>query len=722
MKNLFRSIRKLGALSLAGFFLTGSLSAQTVTVLSSDAKLGDPGAIATDGINLYVANATALLRLPIAGGTVTLLGTNMTPCCSVGLTVRGTNLFYIDPNGDLPDATAIWRTGTNGGAPLKIYSGFASGQPIVDGSGITTDGTKLYTVDYVQGRVHSLNFDGTGITELGRRYGGFFDLEHHNAIAQNGSTLYIADDGAKAAAGIPPQVVSIPKAGGAFTTLHAGAPFVSPGSVAIASNMVFVLDPGASNTIWMLPLAGGYPIKLVSGAPFTNVNSMVASGNALYVTDTGGAAGGRIYKVTIPSVTLVSSGAQMPSPSSIVGVGSTLYVGDDRNIIQAPANGGTATALVSNATPCCMVGITATATDLFWIDPNGDPDATAIFRGPLAGGLITKIYSGSASGEPIVDGSGITTDGTRLYTVDYVQGRVHSMNFDGTTITELGRRYGGFFDLEHHNAIAQRGSTLYIADDGAKAASGIPPQILSLPKTGGAFTTLRSGSPLVSPFGLTVAGTNLYIVDHGATNTVWRMPVTGGTPVKVVGGAPFVSILGITYANGALYVTDVGDNATNNAVGAIYRIDVPTFVEATPVSSTVSPGQTATLSVTAGGTGPFTYQWLLNGTNLPGATSSTYQVNNVMLANAGNYTVTITGPGGTVMATASLAVLDLKMYAGLTLGGASGSQYRIEYKDDMNATNWMTLTNLTLTTTPTFYVDQNSPQHPNRFYRAVPGP
>src|SRR6185503_3903882 len=112
MKITRRSIRKLVALGLAGFFLAGSLSAQTVTILSSDAKLGDPGAITTDGVNLYVANSTALLRLPIGGGTVTLLGTNMTPCCVVGLTVKGTNLFYIDPNGD-PDATAIWRTGTN---------------------------------------------------------------------------------------------------------------------------------------------------------------------------------------------------------------------------------------------------------------------------------------------------------------------------------------------------------------------------------------------------------------------------------------------------------------------------------------------------------------------------------------------------------------------------------------------------------------------------------
>lgn len=721
MKTLHPSLRRLLAPALAGILSLAGAHAQTVTVLSSDVKLSDPGAITTDGINLYVASATTLLRLPIAGGTVTQLGTNMTPCCVLGLAVRGTNLFYIDPNGD-PDATAIWRTGTNGGAPFKIYSGFAAGQPIVDGSGITTDGTALYTVDYVQGRVHTLGFDGSGISELGSRYGGFFDLEHHNAIAQSGTRLYIADDGAKAASGIPPQVVSLPKAGGAFTTLHAGAPFVSPNSIAIASNMVFVLDPGATNTIWMLPLAGGYPIKLVGGAPFTNVHSMVAHGNALYVTDTGNAAGGRIYKVTIPPVTLASSGAQMTDPGAITGVGGNLLVGNTADIVLAPAAGGTATTYVSNVTPSQIDGLAATATDLFWIDPNGDPDATAIFRAPLAGGSITKIYSGFAAGQPIIDGSDIATDGVKLYTVDYYEGRVHSMNLDGSGITPLAVRYGGGFPMEHRNAIAQGGTNLFIADDGSKAASGIPPQILRLPKAGGAFTTLRSGSPLVSPVSLTVAGTNLYIADAGGTNNVWRLPVAGGTPVKIAGGAPFVNIRGITYANGALYVTDTGNRGTTNGPGAIYRIDVPTFIEAAPINTTVGLGQPATLSVTAGGSGPFTYQWQLNGTNLAGATGSTLTFSNVSLANAGSYTVTITGPGGTVTATASLAVLDLRMYAGLTLGGAVGSQYRIEFLENLNATNWTSLTNLTLVTSPAFYVDVESPQHPTRFYRAVPLP
>src|SRR5579863_3611019 len=43
-----------------------------------------------------------------------------------------------------------------------------------------------------------------------------------------------------------------------------------------------------------------------------------------------------------------------------------------------------------------------------------------------------------------------------------------------------------------------------------------------------------------------------------------------------------------------------------------------------PSSITVVAGQTATFSVTAAGTGPFTYQWFENGVAIPGATGTFY--------------------------------------------------------------------------------------------------
>ena len=54
-----------------------------------------------------------------------------------------------------------------------------------------------------------------------------------------------------------------------------------------------------------------------------------------------------------------------------------------------------------------------------------------------------------------------------------------------------------------------------------------------------------------------------------------------------------------------------------------------------PASQIVSPGGTATLTVTA--TGAASFQWRFNGTDIPGATSSTLQIPNAQTNNSGYY-------------------------------------------------------------------------------------
>ena len=566
-------------------FTTITLSTTaTRTLLSSAAGAAGAGPIVTDGTALYFGSGNNVNKMPIGGGVVTTLYASATPCCVNGLTLLGTNLYWIDPNGD-PDATAIFKGPAAGGAVTKIYSGFATGQPIIDGTGITNDGVKLYTTDYVQGRVHSLNADGSSITPLGSRYGGFFDTEHFNTLTQAGGLLYIVDPGYNGSITLAPQVLSIPVAGGSFTTLYSGAPFVSPRSVAVGNGQIYIADPGADNTIWQMPVGGGTPTVLVAGAPFININSLIFFNGAIYVTDASG-----IYRVDLVAVpapppqpstlSLVSNAPAFTNPGPMATDGINLYVGNGNNVLSLPLAGGAPVTLFANATPCCVNGLARIGTDLYWIDPNGDPDATAIFRGLTTGGGVTKIYSGFASGQPIVDGASIATDGTKLFTTDFVQGRVHSMSADGSGIAQLGSRYGGFFDTEHLNTLTESGGVIYIADSGR--AGTIAPQVVSIPKAGGAFSVIYSGAPLIAPTSIAVGNGTIFVADPGSGNTVWVIPLAGGAPTPLVQGAPFVQISGLLFHNNALYVSDTGNLGSFDGPGAIYKIDLSGNLDTTP--------------------------------------------------------------------------------------------------------------------------------------------
>ena len=80
-------------------------------------------------------------------------------------------------------------------------------------------------------------------------------------------------------------------------------------------------------------------------------------------------------------------------------------------------------------------------------------------------------------------------------------------------------------------------------------------------------------------------------------------------------------------------------------------------ISAQPQGQTLSPGQSALFSVTAGGTATLRYQWRLNHAAIAGATSSLLQLNNVQAIQAGTYDVLVYNAYGS--AVSSNAVLRL---------------------------------------------------------------
>ncbi len=146
-----------------------------------------------------------------------------------------------------------------------------------------------------------------------------------------------------------------------------------------------------------------------------------------------------------------------------------------------------------------------------------------------------------------------------------------------------------------------------------------------------------------------------------------------------------------------------------------------------PLAQTFTLGGGFTLGVSTTGTG-LTYQWQFNGENIPGKTSATLTLASLTALNEGTYRVVVTSAAGGTATSAEVFLQalffgDLKFYAGTTLEGTVGQEFRVDYADVVNIgiTNWLVLTNLTLQVSPFVVIDPTSPGKTKRFYRAVPG-
>jgi hypothetical protein len=90
---------------------------------------------------------------------------------------------------------------------------------------------------------------------------------------------------------------------------------------------------------------------------------------------------------------------------------------------------------------------------------------------------------------------------------------------------------------------------------------------------------------------------------------------------------------------------------------AVLTVYVATAISGQPQSLTVTQGNNATFSVTAGGFPAPGYQWRFANTNIAGATMSSYTRTNAQATNAGSYTVVVTNIVSAI--TSSVATLTV---------------------------------------------------------------
>ena len=184
------------------------------------------------------------------------------------------------------------------------------------------------------------------------------------------------------------------------------------------------------------------------------------------------------------------------------------------------------------------------------------------------------------------------------------------------------------------------------------------------------YGTVTSEAAGVSVDGLpmvTISPASQLAVNPGATATLNAMAV-GTAPityqwrknsVAITGGTAAVYTLpSAQLANAGSYdvvITNPTGSATSSAT--VLSINAGVVITGNPASQNILAAGSVSFSVTATGTGPLTYQWHKDGSDILGATTASYRKVSAIPADAGVYDVSVTNVVGSVgSAVATLVV------------------------------------------------------------------
>ena len=126
--------------------------------------------------------------------------------------------------------------------------------------------------------------------------------------------------------------------------------------------------------------------------------------------------------------------------------------------------------------------------------------------------------------------------------------------------------------------------------------------------------------------------------------------------------------------SGAAYSVVVSNGAgTVTSSPASLTVTEAPVITTQPTAQTVTAGQTATFSVTATGTAPLGYQWKKGGTDISGATSSTYTTDATVVGDSGAvFTVVVSNSAGST--TSSNATLTVSAPVAPSIGTQPAAQ------------------------------------------------
>ncbi len=286
------------------------------------------------------------------------------------------------------------------------------------------------------------------------------------------------------------------------------------------------------------------------------------------------------------------------------------------------------------------------------------------------GKVYWAAYSGNYIGRANLDGSGvevvtsastpagvaIDSAGGRLFFAEYGNGgQVVQCNLDGSNRIVLTTA------TANPTGIVYGDGYVYFTDWNDQYNG-----VFRVPAGGGTRSTVASG--INGSYGVTYESTGYVWFGDWTTDTIIRRAANGsGSNLVVASGSMAADSWGISVdpdGSGVYWARQLGGGIFRGSTGggsvgpALPTTSTPwgvcvfagrgPSIFAQPQSQSVLVGQPVTLSVGVSGTPYFRYQWVRNGSDIPGATSSTYTIGSAGLGSAGQYWVNVWSPLGAV--------------------------------------------------------------------------
>ncbi len=365
--------------------------------------------------------------------------------------------------------------------------------------------------------------------------------------------------------------------------------------------------------------AGTFPDRLLS-------QLLAFLAVTLGLLDVSGCAGGfQGYRPVAPTVTQPASitvplGQTATFSVSATGTGTISYQWFKNGVV---INGATSSSYTTSPTVAGDTGslFTVTATNSAGSVTSLPATLTVQIPPPLAKSLIpssaTPPYNSSVFLVPTFSGGTAVIGSTGIGSSDITTSAVSGGSYPTPLLTSL-TTY-----------------TLTVTDSKGNVVSTtclVTPSAVSISPISPGNQTLAPGQ---IPFSATATG--------GATNNLtWT--ATGGTFTGNVWTAPT--------AVGTYTITATSVDEPSVSVTTTITISAP-IINTEPQSQHICTNSGLLLSVTA--SYATSYQWIFNGTAIPGATGSTYSVASASSANVGNYSVTVTN--GVSSVTSSVATI-----------------------------------------------------------------